>query len=81
MTVAAERNTLWYATEAKRWLEAVPIGNGRIGGMVFGGVGKERVALTETTAWSGAASESNVNPGALQHLGEIRQLPFSGRVR
>lgn len=76
--VAAERNTLWYATEAKRWLEAVPIGNGRIGGMVFGGVRKERVALTESTAWSGAANESDVNPGAFQHLGEIRQLLFRG---
>ncbi|MBB5316936.1 glycoside hydrolase family 95 protein [Tunturibacter empetritectus] len=76
--LAAERNTLWYATEAKRWLEAVPIGNGRIGGMVFGGVRKERVALTESTAWSGAASESDVNPGALQHIGEIRELLFRG---
>src|SRR5260370_14196263 len=74
--VAAAHNTLWYAAEAKRWLEALPIGNGRVGGMVFGGVHQERIALTESTVWSGAPSASDIKPGALEHLGRIRQLLF-----
>ena len=55
---AATDNVLWYRGEARRWLEALPIGNGRIGGMVYGGVMKERIALTESTVWSGAPSSA-----------------------
>ena len=55
----ASTNVLWYGGEAKRWLEALPIGNGSaVGGMVFGGLQKERIALTESTVWSGAPSTS-----------------------
>ena len=57
----ASPHTLWYTSEAKRWLEALPIGNGRVGGMVFGGITKERIVLTESTAWSGAPGEADVN--------------------
>jgi alpha-L-fucosidase 2 len=46
--------------------------------MVFGGVSMERIALSESTAWSGAPSENEINPGALSHLDEIRQLFFAG---
>jgi alpha-L-fucosidase 2 len=74
----ASPHTLWYTTEAKRWLEALPIGNGQVGGMVFGGITKERIALTESTVWSGAPGEADVNPGGLSHLREIRQLLFEG---
>ena len=74
----ASPHTLWYTSEAKRWLEALPIGNGRIGGMVFGGITKERIALTESTVWSGAPGEADVNPGGVSHLREIRQLLFGG---
>ena len=70
---------LWYAQPAKRWLEALPIGNGRLGGMVFGGVEMERIALSESTAWSGAPATDEVNPGALSHLHEIRELFFAGK--
>ena len=51
-------NELWYSRPADRWLEALPIGNGRLGGMVFGGVDQERIALSESTAWSGAFSSN-----------------------
>jgi alpha-L-fucosidase 2 len=69
-------NVLWYGGEAKRWLEALPIGNGRIGGMVFGGAHKECIALTESTVWSGAPSTSEVNSEGLKNLDQIRQLLF-----
>ena len=69
-------NILWYEDEAKRWLEALPIGNGRIGGMVYGGKSVERIALSESTVWSGAPSTSDVNPGGREHLAEMRQLLF-----
>ena len=70
---------LWYTRPAERWLEALPIGNGRLGGMVFGGTEVERIALSELTAWSGAPAIGEVNPGALPHLHEIRELFFAGK--
>jgi alpha-L-fucosidase 2 len=70
---------LWYRKPAERWLEALPVGNGRLGGMVYGGTQMERVALSESTAWSGAPSTGEVNPEALPHLSEIRQLFFDGK--
>jgi alpha-L-fucosidase 2 len=70
--------TLWYAREARRWLEALPIGNGRMGGMVYGGVGTERIALTESTVWSGAPGGSDVHPEGRAHLAQIRELFFEG---
>jgi alpha-L-fucosidase 2 len=72
----ASPHTLWYTSEAKRWLEALPIGNGRVGGMVFGGITKERIALTESTIWSGGPGVADVNPGGVTHLRQIRQLLF-----
>ncbi|GGA67360.1 hypothetical protein GCM10011507_18600 [Edaphobacter acidisoli] len=70
---------LWYHRPATRWLGALPVGNGRLGGMVFGGIETERIALSESTAWSGAPTTGCVNPGALSHLHEIRELFFSGK--
>ena len=70
---------LWYTQPAERWLEALPLGNGRLGAMVYGGVVSERIALSESTAWSGAPSSGEVNPGALAHLKEIRELFFQGK--
>jgi alpha-L-fucosidase 2 len=70
---------LWYTKPAERWLEALPIGNGRMGGMVFGGAKLERIALSESTAWSGAPATGEVNPEALPHLQEMRELFFTGK--
>jgi alpha-L-fucosidase 2 len=70
---------LWYEQPARRWLEALPIGNGRIGGMIFGDPRLERIALSESTAWSGAPAADEINPGALPHLHQIRELFFAGR--
>lgn len=78
-TASGGREQLWYDKPAERWLEALPIGNGFLGGMVFGGIETERIALSEATAWSGAPGADEVNPGARPHLGEMRQLFFDGK--
>src|SRR5262245_5057996 len=64
---------LWYKQAAEKWTDALPIGNGRLGAVVFGGVTNERLQLNEDTLWSGAPSEWN-NPGAKAHLVEVRAL-------
>jgi alpha-L-fucosidase 2 len=65
--------TLWYRQPATTWNEALPIGNGRLGAMLFGGVNEERLQLNEDTLWSGAPHDYN-HPGAFEHLAEIRKL-------
>lgn len=69
---------IWFAQPARRWLEALPVGNGRIGGMIYGDIGQERIALSESTVWSGATGVDEVNPGALSNLAAIRKLFFDG---
>lgn len=69
---------LWYARPAGDWSEALPVGNGRLGGMVFGGAAEERIQLNEETLWSGGPRDTN-NPEALRHLAEVRRLLFEGR--
>jgi alpha-L-fucosidase 2 len=70
---------LWYTQPAEQWLQALPVGNGFLGGMVYGGAQMERIALSEATAWSGAPATGEVNAGALPHLHQMRQLFFDGR--
>ena len=69
---------LWYEQSARRWTEALPVGNGRLGGMVFGGIERERIQLNEDTLWSGGPQDAD-NPDALAHLDEVRQLLFEGK--
>src|SRR3954452_19059855 len=69
---------LSYARAASKWVEALPVGNGRLGAMVFGTVGIERLQLNDDTLWSGAPSDWN-NPGAKDALPEIRALLHAGR--
>jgi len=70
--------TLWYAEPAENWQhEALPIGNGRIGAMIFGRVSHERIALNEETVWSGEPHEWN-REGASEALPEIRRLLVEG---
>jgi alpha-L-fucosidase 2 len=68
---------LWYDEPADVWNEALPIGNGRLGAMVFGGPTSERLQLNESTFWSGGPSR-NDNPNALGALSEVRELIFEG---
>ncbi|MEO8562488.1 MAG: glycoside hydrolase family 95 protein [bacterium] len=65
--------TLWYRRPAGQWVEALPVGNGRLGAMVFGGVERERLQLNEDTLWSGGPRDWN-NPKAPQVLAEVRKL-------
>ena len=74
---AAAAPRLWYRQPATEWTEALPIGNGRLGAMVYGGVELERLQLNEDTLWSGGP-HSYDNPDAHQHLAAVRGLLDQG---
>lgn len=76
----ASRWALWYRQPAREWVEALPVGNGRLGAMVFGGVDRERLQLNENTLWDGDARDTT-NPEALRYLPEVRRLLFEGKNR
>ena len=69
---------LWYEQPADQWTEALPVGNGRLGAMVFGKTGRERIQLNEDTIWAGSPQQRDI-PGAGRHLPEIRRLLFAGK--
>ncbi|RLD22225.1 MAG: glycoside hydrolase family 95 protein [Bacteroidetes bacterium] len=69
---------LWYTKPATEWEDALPVGNGRLGAMVFGGVEEERIQLNEDTYWSGGPY-STVVEGGYKVLPEIQQLIFDGK--
>ena len=69
---------LWYEKPTTQWHEALPLGNGRLGGMVFGGVSEERIKLNEDTLWSGFPRDTS-NYEAINHLEEVRKLVFAGK--
>lgn len=71
--------TLWYRKPADQWTEALPVGNGRLGAMVFGGTAQERLQLNESTLWAGQPYDP-VNPQAKAMLPKVRQLIFEGRI-
>jgi len=79
--VAAEESwLLWYRQPAGQWVEALPLGNGRLGAMDFGGAVRQRVQLNEISLWSGGPQDAD-NPAALVALPQIRQLLFDGQYR
>jgi len=69
---------LWYRQPARVWVEALPVGNGRLGGMVFGGIAHDRIQLNEDSLWSGGPQEAD-NPKALENLDEVRRLLNEGK--
>ena len=73
----APATVLWYRRAATRWVEALPVGNGRLGAMVFGGIGVERLQLNDDTLWSGGPKDWN-NPKARAVIPEVRRLIASG---
>ncbi len=74
------KHVLWYRQPAAFWNEALPVGNGRLGAMVFGGVADERLQLNEDTLWDGYAKDAD-NAKALQSLPEVRRLLFAGESK
>ncbi len=70
--------TLWYRTPATNWTSALPIGNGRLGAMIFGGAAREHLQLNEDTLWAGGPYNPD-NTNALAALPEVRQLIFAGQ--
>ncbi len=73
--------TMWYRQPAADWNEALPVGNGRLGAMVFGGISTERLQLNENTVWSGGGSRPAIPPGIADQLPEVRKLLFDGKYR
>jgi alpha-L-fucosidase 2 len=72
------KNVLWYRQPAKIWEEALPLGNGKLGAMVFGGVSDERIQLNENTLWDGYPLDPN-NPEGLKALPEVQRLLFENK--
>ena len=71
---------LWYDKPARAWTEALPVGNGRLGAMVFGGPAAERIQFNDDTLWIGEPRDYS-HPGAAEHLPTIRKLLFEGKQR
>lgn len=74
-----KENKIWYVSPAKDWNEALPLGNGKLGMMVFGGVAEDRIQLNEKTFWSGWECAEYDNPQTYEHLDEMRRLIFEGK--
>ena len=77
-TTRPESSVLWYNDPARYWTEALPLGNGRLGAMVFGGAPIEHLQFNEESLWSGYARD-HTNPDAQRHLPAVREAVFAGR--
>lgn len=77
--VSSNAINLAYARPAEQWVQALPVGNGRLGGMIFGQAATERIQLNEDSLWYGGAKRRD-NPEAALHLADIRRLLFEGRI-
>ena len=75
---AGDQERLWYDAPAGRWLEALPLGNGQMAAMVFGGIADETIQLNESTFWSGSPHNNN-SETSLEYLEQARQLIYAGR--
>ena len=71
---------LWYRKPAQNWNEALPIGNGRLAAMIFGGTASEKIQLNEETVWAGEKRD-RLNPEAAKNLAEVRRLLFAGKPK
>ena len=75
---AAKPLSLWYDAPAGQWVEALPLGNGRMGAMVYGGTSRERIQFNESTIWTGAPHDY-ARSGAHRYLPRLRELLHAGR--
>lgn len=79
-TDSCETTELWYAQPAKVWMESLPIGNGRLGAMTYGGIEEEKLALNESTIWSGQYNENQNKPFGREKMNQLRKLFFEGKL-
>lgn len=77
---AVDNMKLWYDKPATVWMESLPVGNGRLGVMVYGGIEEETLALNESTLWSGQYDPDQQRPFGRKKLDELRQLFFEGKI-
>lgn len=75
---ASQHDILWYKAPAKEWMEALPLGNGRLGAMVYGGIQQDTIALNEITLWAGQRDSSQNDFCGPKHLAEIRRAFLAG---
>ncbi|MWV42121.1 glycoside hydrolase family 95 protein [Paenibacillus sp. HJL G12] len=75
-----DRPVLWFDEPAQRWEDGIPVGNGRLGAMIYGTSDQVRIALNEDSLWYGGARNRN-NPDALKHMPKIRKDLLEGRVQ
>lgn len=80
LTNAQDNLSLWYKQPAVRWTDALPLGNGRIGAMVFGGIKEDRIQFNEETLWTGEPRDYT-RAGAAKYLDTIRQLIAQGKQK
>ena len=80
LTLTAQQYRLWYDQPAMTWTQALPIGNGVMGGMVFGTPAVEHIQINEETIWAGQPNQV-VNPNAKEALPEVRRLIFEGKYK
>ncbi|MGI6183451.1 MAG: glycosyl hydrolase family 95 catalytic domain-containing protein [Candidatus Fimadaptatus sp.] len=73
------QNNVWYSAPAAKWEEALPIGNGRMGGMVYGGVSEDQIHLNDDTLYGGTPMQ-RINPDAREALSRVRELLRQGRL-
>ncbi|WP_439539072.1 glycoside hydrolase family 95 protein [Sphingomonas sp.] len=77
---AEHANLLWYDSPADEWVQALPIGSGRLGAMIFGGIANERIQLNEDTFFAGSPYDSS-NPKAREALPRVRELVWAGKYQ
>ena len=73
---ANKKSVLWYDTPADEWMKSLPIGNGRLAAMVYGGIDNETIALNESSMWAGEYDEHQEQPFGKVTLHEMRKLFF-----
>lgn len=75
-TAKGQEHILWYSKPASYFEEALPVGNGRMGAMVYGGIRRERLSLNDITLWTGEPTKADQNPEAFRHLPAVREALF-----
>ena len=76
-----ERDFIWYSKPANYFEDALPVGNGQLGGMVYGGVEKEKISLNDATLWAGYPVDAAMNPDAKKYLPLVREALFAGEYK